>query len=389
MPEAAVIQEPLPTRQRILVVDDERHIRDVLAELLEIEGFEVITAADGVEAIAKLELQSFDVVVSDLKMPNIGGLEVMKAVGRLCPDAVTVIMTGFGTVESAVRAMKEGAHDYVLKPFKADDLLAVIQNGLAKRELAHEGADDWSVPSSRRSPERERLEIELDRVLASMALAIQPIIYADTCAIYGYEALLRAKSTEMSNPGAVLHAAEVLGRLHDLGRRVRELALGVLSRIPEHAMLFLNAHPQDLLDPELFDADGELAKHASRIVIEITERSSLEQLGDIQAHVARLRTMGYRIAVDDLGAGYSGLTSLAQIEPEIVKLDMSLVRGIHNNPTRQKVVRSMTALAKDMGSLVVAEGVECEEEKDALLELGCDLLQGFLIARPSMLPPMG
>ena len=98
--------------------------------------------------------------------------------------------------------------------------------------------------------------------------------------------------------------------------------------------------------------------------------------------VGALREMGFRIAVDDLGAGYAGLTSFTLLEPEIVKLDMTLVRDVHKNSTKQKVIRSMTALSQDMGMTVVAEGVETPEERDTLLDLDCDLLQGFLFARP-------
>jgi EAL domain-containing protein (putative c-di-GMP-specific phosphodiesterase class I) len=108
----------------------------------------------------------------------------------------------------------------------------------------------------------------------------------------------------------------------------------------------------------------------------------LDEVRDVRARVAALREMGYSIAVDDLGAGYAGLTSFTLLEPEIVKLDMSLIRDAHQNSTKQKVVRSMTALAKDMGMIVVAEGVESPAERDVLVELGCDYLQGFLFARP-------
>jgi EAL domain-containing protein (putative c-di-GMP-specific phosphodiesterase class I) len=97
--------------------------------------------------------------------------------------------------------------------------------------------------------------------------------------------------------------------------------------------------------------------------------------------------MGFRIAIDDLGAGYAGLTSFALLEPEIVKLDMTLVRDVHLNSTKQKLVRSMTQLAHDMGMMVVGEGVETAAERDALVNLGCDLLQGYLFAKPNMAFP--
>ena len=92
--------------------------------------------------------------------------------------------------------------------------------------------------------------------------------------------------------------------------------------------------------------------------------------------------MGFRIAIDDLGAGYAGLTSFATLEPEFVKLDMSLVRDVDKNPTKKKLVRSMTSLCRDLGMLVVAEGVETLAERDVLVEAGCDLLQGYLLAKP-------
>src|SRR3954467_9749308 len=92
--------------------------------------------------------------------------------------------------------------------------------------------------------------------------------------------------------------------------------------------------------------------------------------------------MGYGIAVDDLGAGYAGLPLFTFLYPEIVNPHMSLVRDVHLNSTKQKVIRSMTALSQDMGMTVVAEGVETIEERDTLIELDCDLLQGFLFARP-------
>ena len=141
----------------------------------------------------------------------------------------------------------------------------------------------------------------------------------------------------------------------------------------------------DLTDPALSDPESPLSKIAHRVVLEITERSSLDEVRDARRRVAALREMGFRIAVDDLGAGYAGLSSFTLLEPEIVKLDMSLVRDIHVTSTKQKVVRSMTALSKDMGMIVVAEGVETTEERDCLLDLGIDLLQGFLFAKPG--PP--
>jgi EAL domain-containing protein (putative c-di-GMP-specific phosphodiesterase class I) len=132
----------------------------------------------------------------------------------------------------------------------------------------------------------------------------------------------------------------------------------------------------------LLAQNTSLAELAPRVVLEVTERASLHKVTDLRARVATLRERGFRVAVDDLGAGYAGLTSFAQLEPDIVKLDMSLVRDVHKSPVKRKLVQSMTSVCKELGALVVAEGVEVVEECDVLIDIGCDLLQGYYFAKP-------
>jgi EAL domain-containing protein (putative c-di-GMP-specific phosphodiesterase class I) len=185
----------------------------------------------------------------------------------------------------------------------------------------------------------------------------------------------------LPHPGAVIDAAERLGRLDDLGRRVRTLAPEPMSALSD-ALLFVNLHPADLLDEQLFAADSPLARMAPRVVLELTERAALDQVANVRDRLARLRKLGFRLALDDLGAGYAGLTSFATMEPEIVKFDMTLVRGIDANPVKRTVVEKMTALAHELKVGVVAEGVETVAERDALVAIGCDLLQGYLFGKP-------
>jgi EAL domain-containing protein (putative c-di-GMP-specific phosphodiesterase class I) len=189
----------------------------------------------------------------------------------------------------------------------------------------------------------------------------------------------------------VLDAAQRLGRLEQLGRLVRQHAAELIPTAPPEALVFVNVHASELADPQLVDPNAPLSRYAERVVLEITERAPLDSVRDARRRVAALRDLGYRIAVDDLGAGYSGLGTFAQLEPEFVKLDMDLLRDVHVTPTKQKVIRSLAALAREMGMLVVAEGVERREERDTLIELGCELLQGFFFARPERgfsLPPL-
>jgi putative nucleotidyltransferase with HDIG domain len=128
----------LNEKPRVLVVDDERFIRDVLADFLAMEGYFVRTAEDGNVAIQELSLSNYDVVLSDLKMPNLGGLELLAHITEAHPKTLTVIMTGFGTVETAISAMKRGAYDYVLKPFKADEIVQVVHRAVKQHRLEAE-----------------------------------------------------------------------------------------------------------------------------------------------------------------------------------------------------------------------------------------------------------
>ena len=141
MPPEIIARDSLSPGQetpRILIADDEKVIREILAEFLALEGFSVRTAEDGEVALKLLEIEHFDLVISDLKMPNLGGLELLETVREKNDNLVFIIMTGFGTVETAIEAMKKGAYDYILKPFKIDEVLHVVRRGIDKQRLVSE-----------------------------------------------------------------------------------------------------------------------------------------------------------------------------------------------------------------------------------------------------------
>ena len=121
--------------------------------------------------------------------------------------------------------------------------------------------------------------------------------------------------------------------------------------------------------------------------MEITERATLEGVKGLEKRIEEVREIGFRIAIDDLGAGYAGLTTFAQLDPDVVKLDMSLVRDVEKSPIKAKLIQSLCKACRDLGITVVAEGVETVDERDRLIELGCDLLQGFLLAKPGIAFP--
>jgi EAL domain-containing protein (putative c-di-GMP-specific phosphodiesterase class I) len=283
-----------------------------------------------------------------------------------------------------VQALEYGAMHYLTKPVAMKALEAVLDKAIHLHRMARlrQRAAQLLGQTTALSTDRAGLETSFQRCLDTLWMAYHPILDARTHKVVGFEALLRSRESSLANPGAVIDAAERLGQVDQLGRVVRDRAAIPILESGRPELLFVNLHVTDLLDPQLLSPSSLLSQIANQVVLEITERSSLDHVPDVSNRVAALRELGFRIAVDDLGAGYAGLTSFASLEPEFVKLDMSLVRGIDRNQTQQKVVRSMAALCREMGICVVAEGVETSEECQTLVELNCDMLQGFLFAMP-------
>jgi EAL domain-containing protein (putative c-di-GMP-specific phosphodiesterase class I) len=152
---------------------------------------------------------------------------------------------------------------------------------------------------------------------------------------------------------------------------------------PPDALIFTNLHALDLTNDALYSNASALAGIAERVVLEVTERASLHRIDDLKGRIRALRDLGYRIAVDDLGAGYSGLSSFTQLEPDVAKLDMSLIRDIDGSSSKASLVKSMLSVCKqDLGIRVICEGVETVGERDTLARVGADLYQGYLFAKP-------
>jgi EAL domain-containing protein (putative c-di-GMP-specific phosphodiesterase class I) len=337
----------------------------------------------GDEALKSLRGQQYEVVLSDIDMPGMNGLQLLQAVRSLELDLPVQLVTGHPQVEAAVQALEQGALRYLLKPVAAATLTEAVAGAarlhrvarLKRQMLAHLGSDD------RLLADHAGLQASFESGLRSRRLVYQPIFRAADGSVYGYEALVRTSEARLPHPAVLFDVAERLDRVHELGRAIRRNTAEFLdeSGIP---VAFVNVHPNELSDDALLLPDAPLSRHARSVVLEITERQSVEDVPDLPARVKALRQLGYRLAIDDLGAGYSGLNTFAVLEPDVVKLDMALVRGCDHEPVKQQLIRSMTSLCKELGALVVAEGIETKPERDTVVSLGCDLLQGFLLGRP-------
>jgi EAL domain-containing protein (putative c-di-GMP-specific phosphodiesterase class I) len=355
----------------VLVIDDDPDVAKAYGKILALAGYEPVVRTDPVEASLEVVTHRFAAIVTDIKMPKISGTELLSVVRSHDEDVPVVLVTGNGSLETAMEAVSLRSTEYLLKPVDPPALLAAVKKGIARAEATRARAGVVAPPKT-----------VLNEAFRQLWLACQPI-QTSHGQLYGYEVLLRSDHPSYGRPDELLGAAAASERLDELGRLVRARAAEIVPQLPADVSLFVNLHVNDLLDDDLFDPAAPLGRVADRVVLEVTERHHMEGVPDLGGRVYRLRSLGFRIAVDDLGAGYSGLTSLVLLEPELVKLDMGLVRNANESFMRQSVIRSLVELARTTGIAVVAEGIETIAERDCITRLGCDYLQGYLLGRPA------
>lgn len=212
-----------------------------------------------------------------------------------------------------------------------------------------------------------------------------PIVVTSNEEIYGFEALARGEREGLRSPEVLFEVAAEANLLWELSRLLRTRAIEEISTaIREDQFLFLNVDPHDFDDPLFRELDpAQFGFDDPRyIVLEITERTAIKDYPRFQEHLARFRDRGFRFAVDDAGSGYAGLGSIANLAPDYIKLDISLISNIDSNFLKQNLVETMVDFAETHGAQVVAEGVERREEYETIREIGVHLSQGFYFHRP-------
>lgn len=372
---------------RVLLVDDDDAFRAAYARLIHGLGHEVETAASGPQALSLMDGRGFDLVVSDIGMPEMDGVEFLRRVRQKDADVPLILVTGAPTFDTAVRSIEHGVFRYFTKPVDRATFGEAIRRALSLHRLARLKREALEATGfATGATDRAALLRAFDDALPRIWMAFQPIVSVRERRAVAYEALMRPGDASFPGPAEILAAAERLGCLPRLGHVLRRLVAAAGVATPGDALLFVNVHPSDLDDEDLYDPGAPLSGLAARVVLEITERASVEHVPDLDRRIERLRGLGFRLAVDDLGAGYAGLTTLTRLAPEFVKLDAALIDGVHASAQKQSIVRAIVPLCRDeLAMQVIAEGVERDADRTTLESLGCDLLQGFLFARPG--PP--
>jgi diguanylate cyclase (GGDEF)-like protein len=228
------------------------------------------------------------------------------------------------------------------------------------------------------------VHLQVGDIIAQRALdfVFQPIVDAASRAIIGYEALCRPRTDAVREPRPLVEAAVHCERMWELGRFLRGMLADCLPEMPEGAKLFINLHPTELEDPQLLVGEGRLFAWRERIVFEIDERATVPEFDRCRERLDQLRAKGAHFAIGPIGSSHGDLQILAQTRPDFFKIGMQLVRGVDAQSTQAELVRRAIVTAHENHIRVVGEGVETAAEAKALIDLGCDCLQGLFFYEP-------
>jgi EAL domain-containing protein (putative c-di-GMP-specific phosphodiesterase class I)/CheY-like chemotaxis protein len=385
---------------RILIVDDsEPHLRLLRTILSRVEGVVTITTTDGRQASELFELHQPDLVMLDLHLGDVDGFDVLRSLRRLIASEeylpIIVVTAGDDATERR-RVLEAGAHDILTKPLDFTEIVLRIRHLLEARthHLDLEAQRSSLAAQLREHSRREDAEAERKRhatkrirhVLDRRAITIvfQPIVELREGTVLGFEALSRFEDEPKRGPDGWFAEAREVGLGRDLELAAVELALSQIPNMPEEVFLSINASPELLADRVLERLlAGGLGE---RVVVELTEHVRVEDYEDLNGAVEALRALGARLAVDDVGAGFASLQHILRLGPDMIKLDVSLTRDIDADLIRRALAASLVTFASEVGAQMIAEGIETRRERQALIDLGVTIGQGFYLARPGPLP---
>lgn len=211
----------------------------------------------------------------------------------------------------------------------------------------------------------------------------QPVVDLKTHKIFAFEALARTKAPEFDGPLSLFAAAVEHQCTGELGRILRAMSLEGMTTHP----LFMNLHPAELNEGWVVQPDDPIFQHSEDVYLEITEGVPLSHFRLCQNMLDEVRGRGVHLVVDDLGAGYSNLKYIADLHPRVVKLDRGLIAGLTKSSRLFKLVSAIVRLCSELDSKVVAEGIETQNELEAVIAAGARFGQGYLLARPAFPPP--
>lgn len=384
---------------RVLVVDDSAVNVVLLESILTRAGLRhVETTTDPRQARTRLDEAEYDLVLLDLHMPHLDGYALLRhitagAAGSYLP---VLVLTGDARPEALRRALSEGARDFLTRPFDAEEVVLRARNLLETRYL-HARLRRHNVRlgeqlSGYRDAERAEAEAwrtkreRIERVLSEHRLTpvFQPVVHLPSRSVVGVEALARFPLEPARGPDRWFAEAAEVGLGVPLELLAVRTALRALDSLPETVFLAVNVSPTTVLSAEL--AEILTGPACRRLVLELTEHVQVEDYDALAAALELPRARGVRLAVDDTGAGFASLQHLLGLAPDVVKLDISLTRGVDRDAARRALAGALVLFTAEIGAILVAEGVETASELEVLEQLGVQYAQGYHLGRPGPLP---
>lgn len=392
--ETAGARAPGPTSPgvaRILIADDPGAARQALELVIDgADGFELAAVAgNAAEALRLSCIHRPHAVLIGRELPGDSTLAIQE-IRQAVPETSIVAYTAEAEPRGVREAVEAGAMSYVVHGDRDEEILEALREAGRGRSLLSPPAATAVVGELRVSPARARerrrrlrRRAQLERFIRGdgLGVVLQPIFDLASGRPVAVEALARFNGGARGGPSVWFAeaAAEGLGVALELAA-VRQ-ALAVLGRLPEALSLSVNISPAVAASPQLRQQLGDAP--VARLIIELTEHAAVDDYGALARALGDLRAAGLRVAVDDAGAGFASLRHVLQIEPDLLKLDISLCSGIAGDRRRRALARALLAFAAETGIGTVAEGVERSEDLAALRELGVQLGQGFHLGAPA------
>jgi EAL domain-containing protein (putative c-di-GMP-specific phosphodiesterase class I)/DNA-binding NarL/FixJ family response regulator len=386
-------------RIRVLIADDEQIVRESLAGVIGSDpSLEIVGSAEDAQGAIDLAAWRLpDVALLDVRMPG-GGPRAAAEIARLSPSTRVLALSAAEDRESVLNMIRAGALSYVGKTASNEEILNAIHgtaeggtqlsakavNGVFEA-IADTGEGDGSSDgngSPLGSDPREQIERIIER--RAVELAYQPLADLATLRIVAVEALPRFRTRPMRSPESWLVEAAKHGWLIDLELVALNAAFGHVGMLLTEAFLAVCISPETALSGRFRDLIRGVDQ--SRIALELNEESA-DQLPT--GALDELRANGVRVAIQHARAGPRSLRHIVRLAPDLIKVDMSILRAMAADPTGHEPLSSFIGLAFDIGAMVVADGVETEQEVETLRRLGIDHAQGNYLARPGPIPKGG
>lgn len=380
-PDDVMIHEPGVGPGYILLVEDEQALARAYTRTLKLHGLEATWVSDATSALGELRSRNYDVIVSDIMLPDHSGLDLLRHVRNSDPDLPMVLVTGMPNLDSAIDAVALGAFRYLVKPISNDRLIGCIAQAQRTRQVARLREEALTKTHTFGAGDAE-LARAFERALEPLWIAYQPIVRWPERSIFAYQALVRSDEPSLALPSALLSAAERLGRSQELSRAVRRSVAKTARGLPPGTPVLVNTSADDLLDSDLYSAASPLGAVASRVALDIRDNDALARVADLAARVRDLKALGYRIAISVAGDSYVDFTRFDSVAPDLLKVDVTRAEGVGHSALHRHSLERAADWCDQTGRELIVEGIERDDERSRLTAIGCRLFQDCLFTNP-------